>query len=186
VDCRSRRNDDAGQRCKSLSWRIALLERFWQASTPASIRRRSHCVIAQFPPELQLRRLRFLANDRELSLGDNATKFSGSPVRSARRKPVALSPTHPGFFSGRIFLRTGADQGSNPHQAFFGKCSSDAAARCALLMALREFRNLPSAYDQKKWGSRCQEPQYQRQECPCRGVSGSGSRRRRGWQARRF
>src|SRR5204863_9932871 len=34
VDRRSRRADAVGQRCYSHSWRIALLERFWQARHP--------------------------------------------------------------------------------------------------------------------------------------------------------
>jgi hypothetical protein len=46
-DHRSRRGDEDEQHCYSHSWRIALLERFWQA--PASIRRLSHSVITQVP-----------------------------------------------------------------------------------------------------------------------------------------
>jgi len=35
--------------CYSRSWRVAPLERFWPASTPAAIRRLSHSIMTIFP-----------------------------------------------------------------------------------------------------------------------------------------
>ena len=86
VDRRSRRADEAGQCCYSRSWRIALLERFWQARHPP---RYAAYLIPSSPSFPHSSRLTRANGDGPLpSLHEHYTRFIATTKQSAPARRI--------------------------------------------------------------------------------------------------